>query len=189
MPMSVAILKETAWGKAVSKLQKYAPPAQATEAKAQTQDDLTARVKQSAAEVKARWEKVVLRESEANAAKREAEAKVAKARLAAAKEEEAKLTAARAAAAAKAGAKREAPSSTRPDSDSAAAKRAKTGVTVVSTKIGGASTTIGRVGASSSTTTVRSATGAALAPWPTRRTRPRSPSTPRSPAPGRAPRS
>ena len=161
MPMSVAILKETAWGKAVSKLQKYAPPAQATEAKAQTQDELTARVKQSAAEVKARWEKVVLRESEANAAKREAEAKVAKARLAAAKEEEAKLAAARAAAAAKAGAKREAPSSTRPDSDSAAAKRAKTGVTVVSTKIGGASTTIGRVGASSSTTTVRSATGAA----------------------------
>jgi protein phosphatase 1 regulatory subunit 10 len=74
MPVSVAALKETGWGKAVVKLQKYAPPAKDNDAKKSSKEnqaaqlthvEFTRRVKDAAQTVKGRWERLVLMESEA----------------------------------------------------------------------------------------------------------------------------
>jgi len=74
MPMSVAALQKTGLGKAVSKLQKYAPPAKKPDAKKSAKEneeaakkaaDLATSVKDQAAAVKSLWESLVLKESQA----------------------------------------------------------------------------------------------------------------------------
>jgi protein phosphatase 1 regulatory subunit 10 len=77
MPMSVAALKETGWGKTVSKLQKYAPAkepdakksAKENEEAAKKAADLAERVRDQAGVVKSIWESLVLKESQEAAAK------------------------------------------------------------------------------------------------------------------------
>ena len=73
MPVSVDALKSTGWGKTVSKLQKYAPPAKEFDERRSKEEndeatktalDLVRRVKEQAAVVKSRWERLVLKESE-----------------------------------------------------------------------------------------------------------------------------
>ena len=77
MPMSVAALKETGWGKTVSKLQKYAPAkepdakksAKENEEAAKKAADFAERVRDQAGVVKSIWESLVLKESQEAAAK------------------------------------------------------------------------------------------------------------------------
>ena len=60
IPISVAVLKETAWGKAVSKLSKYAPPPR--EGGDAEDAVLARRVVESAEKIKNRWQAAVLPE-------------------------------------------------------------------------------------------------------------------------------
>ena len=61
IPISVAVLKETAWGKAVSKLSKYAPPPREG-GDAEKDAVLARRVVESAEKIKNRWQAAVLQE-------------------------------------------------------------------------------------------------------------------------------
>ena len=108
IPISVAVLKETAWGKAVSKLSKYAPPPREG-GDADKDAALARRVVESAEKIKNRWQAAVLQEQA------KAEEAAAAARAAAAAKEKA------AAAAAAEKKKRDAPAA----EAAAAAKRAK----------------------------------------------------------------